>query len=198
MWKLVKQQDIPKDADIIDSMWVMKKKANGEYQAHMAACGFKQTQGKLFVHRSISSPVVHDITMRILLVMMLMGSMCAHLVDVNGVFLLGKSKPEEKIFMKIPCRFKKHYPPGVLLFLKQTLYGVKKAANVFWKQLLGIMNELGYMQNKVDPCLYYKWDLTIGLIVWLPFIDDMFEKKKGWIWSRNDSQKQSSVMTLAP
>ena len=35
------------------------------------------------------------------------------------------------------------------------------------------MNELGYKQNRADPCLYYKWDKTFGLIVWLSFIDDM-------------------------
>ena len=35
------------------------------------------------------------------------------------------------------------------------------------------MNELGYTQNKVDPCLYYKWEPTIGLIVWISFIDNM-------------------------
>ena len=74
--------------------------------------------------------------------------------------------------MKIPSRFEKHYPPGVLLFLKQTLYGVKNTVREFWKLLLGIMNELGYMQNKADPCLYYKWDLMVGLIVWLSFIDN--------------------------
>ena len=35
------------------------------------------------------------------------------------------------------------------------------------------MNELGYQQNHADPCLYYKWKETLGLIVWLSFIDDM-------------------------
>ena len=25
----------------------------------------------------------------------------------------------------------------------------------------------------MDPCLYYKWELHIGLTVWLSFIDDM-------------------------
>ena len=38
---------------------------------------------------------------------------------------------------------------------------------------MGIMDELRYKQNQADPCLYYKWDLQIGLIVWLSFIDDM-------------------------
>ena len=92
---------------------------------------------------------------------------------VNGAFLLGEFKPEKKIFMKILHGFEKYYPPGELLLLKWTLYRVKNAVKVFWKLLLGIMNELGYMWNKVDPCLYYKWNPTIGLIVWLSFIDDM-------------------------
>ena len=35
------------------------------------------------------------------------------------------------------------------------------------------MNELGYVWNRVDPCLYYKWGPKLGLIVWLTFIDDM-------------------------
>ena len=35
------------------------------------------------------------------------------------------------------------------------------------------MNELGYTQNRVDPCLYYKWDPMIGLIVWLSFFNDV-------------------------
>ena len=35
------------------------------------------------------------------------------------------------------------------------------------------MNELGYVCNQTDPCLYNKWDPKLGLIVWLSFIDDM-------------------------
>ena len=172
VWEVVNQQDVPKDADIINSTWVMKKKANGEYQAHKAAHAIKQTQGKSFVHHNIPFPVTHDITVQIVLAIMLMGSMCAHLDDVNGLFL-GEFKPEERISMKIPCGFKKYFPLGVLLFLKHTLYGLKNGAKPFWKLLLGIMNELGYTWNRVDPCLYYKWDPMIGMIVWLSFLNDM-------------------------
>ena len=41
--------------------------------------------------------MVHDISVQIVLVLMLMGGLAAHLVDVNGAFLLGQFKPEEKI-----------------------------------------------------------------------------------------------------
>ena len=50
--------------------------------------------------------------------------------------------------MKVLKGFQKFYPSGGLLFLQQTLYGVKNAAKASWKLLLGIiMNELGYVQN---------------------------------------------------
>ena len=35
------------------------------------------------------------------------------------------------------------------------------------------MNSMGYKRNRADPCLYYKWDSTVGLIMWISFIDDM-------------------------
>ena len=81
---------------------------------------------------------------QIVLVLMLMGSVAAHLVDVNGAFLLRQFKPTERIYMKILLGLKKFYPLGGLLFLKCTLYGLKNAAKAFWNLLLSIMNELGY------------------------------------------------------
>ena len=89
IWDVVDKNCIPKGADIVDSMWAMEKKANGDYRAHLVAHKFKQTQGKWLMDHDISSPVVHDITVRIVFVLMLMGGFAAHLVDVNGVFLLG-------------------------------------------------------------------------------------------------------------
>ena len=44
---------------------------------------------------------MHDITAHIVLVLMLMGIMKAHLVNINGAFLLGEFKPDEMINMKI-------------------------------------------------------------------------------------------------
>ena len=74
VWTVVKKKDVLKIADIIDSTWAMKKKANGQYHACLAARGFKQTHGKSFVYHNISSLVVHDIN----------GAYCTHhAVDVR-------------------------------------------------------------------------------------------------------------------
>ena len=55
----------------------MKKKANGQYRARLVARGFKQTHGKSFEYHDISSPVVHDITVRIVLTILLMSGWAA-------------------------------------------------------------------------------------------------------------------------
>ena len=173
VWMVVKKKDVPKNADIIDSTWAMKKKANGQYRACLAAWGFKQTHGKSFEYHDISSPVVHDITVCIVLTILLMTGWAAHIVDVNGAFLLGEFRENEHIYMKVPKGFEGFYSSDVLLYLHKTLYGVKNAAKAFWRLLLGIMNAMGYKRNRADPCLYYKWDSTMGLIMWISFIDDM-------------------------
>ena len=90
-----------------------------------------QTQGKSFVHHNISSLVMHDITVHIILVSMLVGKLSAHLVDVNSTFLLGEFKPDEKSFMKIQWGLEKFYPFGGLLFLKRTVWSQKCSKNIF-------------------------------------------------------------------
>ena len=162
VWMVIKKKDVPKNVDIIDSTWAMKKKANGQYCAHLAARGFKQAHGKSFEYHDISSPVVHDITVHIVLTILLMSGWAAHIVDVNGAFLLGEFRENEHIYMKVPKGFERFYSPDVLLYLRKTLYGVKNATKAFWRLLLGIMNSMGYKQNRTDPCLYYRWDSTMG------------------------------------
>ena len=89
IWVVINTKDVIRGSTIIDSTWVMKKKANGNYSAQLAAWGLKQTQVKLFLYHNISLPVLHDNMVHIMLVLMLMGNMCAHLIDVDGAFLLG-------------------------------------------------------------------------------------------------------------
>ena len=57
---------VPIDADVIDSTWAMKKKANGVYHARLAARGFKQRAGVSYDPRDIMSPVVHEINRSLL------------------------------------------------------------------------------------------------------------------------------------
>ena len=164
---------VPVDADVINSTWAVKKKASGVYYARLAARGFKQCTGVSCDPHDIMSPVVHEITVCIMLVLMIMALWHAEIIDVKGAFLKASFDPKHKVYMEIPKGFRKFYPKNVLLLLKKTLYGVKNAAKAFWLVLLKIMASIGLLCSKADPCLYYTWDAVYGLIIILSWIDDL-------------------------
>ena len=159
----------------------MKKKASGVYCARLAAHAFKQCAGVSYDPRNIMSPVEHEITVRIMLVLMIMAQWHAEIIDVKGAFLKASFDPKHKVYMEIPKGFEKFYPKNVLLLLKKTLYSVKNAAKAFWLVLLKIMASIGLLCSKADPCLYYTWDAVYGLIIILSWIDNLliFGKREG-------------------
>ena len=71
VFKAVKREDVPDGANIIDSTWAMKKKANGTYRARMAARGFKQQDGKDYREDTKAAPVVAEATIMIVLILIL-------------------------------------------------------------------------------------------------------------------------------
>ena len=151
----------------------MKKKASGVYCARLAARGFKQRAAVSYDPRDIMSPVVHEITVRIMLVLMIMALWHTEIIDVKGAFLKASFDTKHKVYTEIPKGFEKFYPKNALLLLKKTLYGVKNAAKAFWLVLLKIMASIGLLRSKADPCLYYTWDAVYGLIIILSWIDDL-------------------------
>ena len=181
VFEAVPVSQVPANADVIDSTWAMKKKASGVYRARLAAQGFKQLAGVSYDPRDIMSPVLHEITVRIMLVLMIMALWHTEIIDVKGAFLKASFDPKHKVYMESPEGFEKFYPKNVLLLLKKTLYGVKNAAKAFWLVLLKIMASIGLLRSKADPCLYYTWDAVYGLITILSWIDDLliFGKREG-------------------
>ena len=121
--------------------------------------GFKQIPHVHFQPAWTSAPVTSASTIRIILVMMLMGSGYAHIIDVCSASLLGLfGEHEPKLYANIPKGWEHKIPKGTVLLLLKTVYGLKQAANEFYRLLVASMVELGYVKSPADPCLYYKWD----------------------------------------
>jgi hypothetical protein len=178
VFELVRPEDVPAGAKILTSTWAMKKKSNGTYRARINCRGYEQVDGEHYDKDSVASPTVNIVTVRIMLVLMLMMRGYAHLMDVNGAFLLGSwendpiTDEERKVYMYVPEGFKPYFPTGewILLLLK-TIYGTKQAAKRFWLFLLGIFKTLAFKYNRADPCLYYHWGEN-GLVMWASWVDD--------------------------
>jgi hypothetical protein len=167
----VPKQDVPKNAKVMSSTWAIKKKSNGTYRARLNASGYEQVDGIHYDSSNISSPVTNDATIRIIMVLMIISKWSAQLVDVKGAFLCGNFKDREEIFMEVLEGFEEFYGAYVLLLLLQTIYGLKQAAAVFWRELVKALPDMNFKRSTADPGLYYCWTMY-GLVVWLSWIDD--------------------------
>jgi hypothetical protein len=101
--------EVPQDAKILTSTWVMRKKADGTYRARLTARGYEQIDGLHFDSTDTSAPVVNDTTIRIVFVLMIMAGWTAMLLDVRGAYMNGRFKDDEKLYMHVPEGFEKSF-----------------------------------------------------------------------------------------
>ena len=98
VWRHVKSKDHPKDHRLIGCRWVFKVKRNGVYHARLMAKGFSLIPGADFTDNY--SPVVNDVTFRVVVARMLIENLKGKVVDIDYAFLNGDL--EHEIYMKIP------------------------------------------------------------------------------------------------
>jgi hypothetical protein len=172
VWQAILRRDLPAAAKILTSTWAMKKKANGTYRARLNARGYEQVDGVHYDSHSISAPVTNDVTIRIVLVIMLLADWVGELIDIKGAFLHGDFEDGKNVYMEVPEGFEKYYDPlYYVLYLLQTIYGLKQSAMAFWRKLLMAFRDMKFERSKADPCLYYSWKPS-GLTLWMSWIDD--------------------------
>ena len=94
----VKRNDHPNDRRLVGCGWVFKVKRNGVYCARLVAKGFSQIPGVDFADNY--SPVVNDVTFRVVVAKMIIENMKRKVVDIDNAFLNGDL--EHEIYMKIP------------------------------------------------------------------------------------------------
>ena len=164
----VDKENVPPETKLVDSIWAYKLKSNGSKRGRLNIRGFKQVDGQSCDSANIQVPVTNNATIRLVLVLILLAGWVSHIVDVNGAFLHGIFKKEDKAHMKVPESSKYVHPPNTVLLLLCTIYGLKQAAMVFWKELPKALRGMGLKRSTPDPCLYH----TV-------FLD------RPWIWISN-------------
>ena len=130
--------------------WVFEIKRNGTFRARLVACGYSQVPGVDF--EEIYSPVVNDVTVRILLIIMLLMNLEVCLVDVETAFLNGVLGRGEEIYMDCPAGMQ-HKEDECLLLLK-TIYGLVQSAQAYFNKFKDVMKRIGFVQLAADPCLF--------------------------------------------
>jgi len=150
VWTVVKKEDMPSDRRCVKCKWVFKVKRNGVYRARLVACGYSQIPGVDFSEVPYS-PVINDVTYRILLVLSLVKKYTNVLIDIVTAFLYGTIERGEEVYMHCPPGLTA--PEGSVLSLNKTIYGLVQAAKAFYKKLTQVLRELGFTGGYADPCL---------------------------------------------
>ena len=116
VWRHVKRYDYPNDHRLVGCRWVFKvKRITDNY-----------------------SPVVNDVTFRVVVARMIIENVKGKVVNIDNAFLNGDL--EHEIYMKIPEWYDEVINPRVdkedCLILQKAIYGLVQAARQFWKKIL--------------------------------------------------------------
>ena len=106
------------------------------YHARLVAKGFSQIPGMDFTDSY--SPVVYDVTFRVVVARMLIQNLKGKVVDSDNAFLNGDL--EHEIYVKIPEGYDEVINKDVdkenCLILQKAIYGLVQVARQFWKKIV--------------------------------------------------------------
>ena len=129
------------------------------------ACGYSQVGGIDF--NQVFSPVVNDMTFRLMIIAQILWKLDSYCFDVETAFLLGVL--EEEIYMQIPEGMET--TGDECLKLIKTIYGLVQSARQFFKLWKQIMIDLEFKPSTADPCLFFKGKGEDIILVCL-YVDD--------------------------
>jgi hypothetical protein len=192
----------PKGANLTTSKWVftVKRKTDGSverFKARLVARGFSQKHGIDF--EDTFAPTVRHDTLRAFLAVVCMEDLELHSVDVNNAFT--ESILKEDIYMQPPPGLE--LPPGKVLHILRSLYGLKQAARD-WNQLcVSELRKLGFIQSEADPCLLTLPSKKLIILVYVddvtiagPDLDDIqwFKREFGKIFKIKDLGETEKIL----
>jgi hypothetical protein len=170
-WTLVKQKDVPKEAQVVPSVWAMQHKCDlttNKVIKHKARLNLhvgKQVYGMNYF--KIYAPVVTWFAIRLMIVFGLI--FCWAIWQVDFVMAYPQALVETNIYMELPQGIKTaagNSKDHVLKLLKN-IYGQKQAGRVWNSFLVGKLTSLGYTSSLIDDCVFF-----CGDIIFMVYVDD--------------------------
>ena len=168
VFRLMDRANMPSGRRCVKHKWVFKIKRDGRYRARLVACGYSQIPGVDFTENY--SPVIHDVTYRILLIIQIIFGLDSRIIDVETAFLHGDLT--EEIYMDCPEGLEGGSPYKCVK-LEKTIYGLVQSARMFFKKLIQKLKDIGFQQSDADPCLL-TWNSEYGLCLIAIYVDDCY------------------------
>ena len=171
-WNLARP---PTDRDVIPGKWVYKVKLGpsgqvDKYKARYVAKRFKQVEGLDYF--KTFAPTYKPETFRILLQLSAKQGHVMHQFDVKTAFL--HSPIEEEMYLEQPQEFVKQGSDGEKLVcrLNKSIYGLKQAANNWYKELANFLLRQGFTRSRNDHYLFARAEKEVHIFI-LVWVDDI-------------------------
>ena len=142
VWRKVRSTSIPSGRRLVGYCWVFNIKRNRVYHNRLVVKGLSQIPGVDFTDNF--SPVVNDVTFRVVLTQMLVEKWDAKIVDIDNAFLNGELEHGVEPFEQKEA-----------LRLKEAIYGLVQAARQFFKKIQDSLVQAGFKASEADSCLVY-------------------------------------------
>ena len=116
---------------------VFKRRNDGRHRARLVAMGFRQIAGVDF--HEAHAPVLHEVSLRLLLCISLKQHNDVVAVDIEKAFL--ESKLSEDIYIKVPKGLEKieDVKSNMVCKLNKSVYGLVQAAKNFYKTIVDFL-----------------------------------------------------------
>jgi len=153
--------------NVIGCKWIFKIKRNHDgmivkHKARLVAQGYSQKYG--IDYDETYAPVATKRSLRCFLAYAAKHNLYMEQMDIETAFLSGDI--DRQMFMKAPQGFESKV--GKVVELTKSIYGLKQAPRIFYQKLENALRRIGFIQSRVDSCIYVKD--TMRLLV---YVDDL-------------------------
>jgi hypothetical protein len=181
VWVMVKEQDIPAHATVLDSLYVLKTKYNPDwtidkYKARLCVKGFGQRAG--VDYNETFAPVANFTSLRTMLSLAASHGWQLRQFDVATAFLHAPLGPDESnMYMRFPSGVDTRDKEGNVQVAKlvKSLYGLKQAPRNWYEHFSAFLLSYGFEKAFRDECLFTWHDKKTGALkcVLNVYVDDV-------------------------
>ncbi len=188
-WELVPRDTVPEDAQIVPSVWSMRRKRDlttndvKSHQARLNLHGGKQVYGMNYFETY--TPVVTWFAIRLVIIFGIIFLWALRQVDF--VMAYPQAPIEEDIYMEVPQGIDTATgnSKDMVLKLLKNIYGQKQAGRVWNSYLVEKLASIDFRPSLIDDCVFFRDD-----VIFMVYVDD------GIFIGSDDAQLQAIVKEM--
>ena len=188
-WELVPRDTVPAEAQIVPSVWSMRRKRDlttnniKSHKARLNLHGGKQIYGMNYFETY--ALVVTWFAIRLVVIFGILFLWALRQVDF--VMAYPQAPNEEDIYMEVPQGIEtaKGKSKDMVLKLLKNIYGQKQAGRVWNSYLVEKLASIGFHPSLIDDCVFFRGD-----VIFMVYVDD------GIFIGNNDEQLQAIIKEM--